>query len=144
MQHKLPWTARGAFLSSRPCHQCLHFNSTHRRCYRGFDIRRAAKATAKAKTAESDQKAAKRREKEQGRSTYSPQSYKELLEDAVQSVEYALEDGVKRMEVDFPTLSGDSESLLLPPYCFKRNLQIRLKNIKSNSTFRFRCSQELK
>jgi hypothetical protein len=62
-------------------------------------------------TAGGDTKAARRREKEQGRSTYRPQSFKELLGDAVESIEHALEDGVNRMEVDFPTLAGDSQSL---------------------------------
>ena len=65
---------------------------------------------ATADTVEAEQKSQRRREKERGRSTYSPQSYKELLQDAVQSIEYALEDNVKRMEVDFPTLSGDSKA----------------------------------
>ena len=68
-------------------------------------------ATADAGAAQLDAKAVRRREKEKGRQTYSPASYKELLVDAVESVEYALEDGVTRLEVDFPTLaSGDSES----------------------------------
>lgn len=61
--------------------------------------------------AQHEQRTARRKEKERGRSTYSPQSYKELLKDAVQSIEYALDDGETRMEVDFPTLSGDSKCL---------------------------------
>ena len=73
--------------------------------------RPAITATADAGAAQLDAKAVRRREKEKGRQTYSPASYKELLVDAVESVEYALEDGVTRLEVDFPTLaSGDSES----------------------------------
>ena len=76
------------------------------------------KALAKGGAVENEQKKAKRKEKERGRSTYSPQSYKELLGDAVQSIEYALEDGVKRMEVDFPTLSGDSEPFQLQHISF--------------------------
>lgn len=66
---------------------------------------------ANSSTAEADTKAARRKEKEQGRSTYRPQSFKELLVDAVESIEHALEDGITRMEVDFPTLAGDSKDL---------------------------------
>ena len=57
-----------------------------------------------------DAKAVRRREKAEGRSTYRPESYKELLSHAVESIGYALDDGTVRMEVDFPTLGGNSES----------------------------------
>ena len=96
----------GALLHTRP------FQSRGRRHSQAGNSKRPSctqKLFARADTAEAEQKAARRRQKERGRSTYSPQSYKELLQDAVQSIEYALEDSVKRMEVDFPTLSGDSE-----------------------------------
>lgn len=56
-----------------------------------------------------DAKAVRRREKAEGRSTYRPESYQELVSHAVESISYALEDGCLRMEVDFPTLAGDSE-----------------------------------
>ena len=97
---------RGTVLRTCP------FQSKSRKIQQEDNSRRRSdtlRLLAKANTAEAEQKSARRREKERGRSTYSPQSYKELLQDAVQSIEYALEDSIKRLEVDFPTLSGDSK-----------------------------------
>ena len=96
-------------LSARGVHKTsVLAESTSRR----NSSRATISATADAGAAQLDATAVRRREKEKGRQTYSPASYKELLVDAVESVEYALEDGVTRLEVDFPTLSsGDSESL---------------------------------
>ena len=68
-----------------------------------------ARMQAQPSTASADSKAARRKEKELGREVYKPQSFKELLEDAVEAIDHAIEDGVNRMEVDFPTLAGDSE-----------------------------------
>ena len=75
---------------------------------------------AQPSTASADAKAARRKEKELGREVYKPQSFKELLDDAVEAIDHAIEDGVNRMEVDFPTLAGDSERPATRPCsCFK-------------------------
>lgn len=98
------------------CYVCLQQQNLSRlrkrqliRSAKGTCLRFGGPARAAADTAKLDSEAVRRREKEQGRSTYSPESYKELVGDAVESVCYALDDGVKRLEVDFPTLTGDSE-----------------------------------
>lgn len=44
-------------------------------------------------------------DKSKGRSTYRPSSYTELLTDAVGSIVAAVQDGHKRMEVEFPAFS---------------------------------------
>jgi len=41
-----------------------------------------------------------------GRSTYRPSSYTELVDDAVASIVFAVQDDVKRMEVEFPAVSN--------------------------------------
>ena len=41
-----------------------------------------------------------------GRSTYRPSSYTELIDDAVASIVFGIEDGLKRMEVEFPAVSN--------------------------------------
>jgi hypothetical protein len=41
-----------------------------------------------------------------GRSTYRPSSYNELVDDAVQSIVSGLNDGLMRMEVEFPAVSN--------------------------------------
>ena len=41
-----------------------------------------------------------------GRTTYRPSSFTELVGDAVQSVVTGLEDGLMRMEVEFPSVSN--------------------------------------
>jgi hypothetical protein len=45
-------------------------------------------------------------ERQAGRATYRPSSYTELIEDAMLSVRYALEDGLTRLEVEFPAVSN--------------------------------------
>lgn len=115
MSHCYTWPGRIPFRTGPPplCSQQTHRKPHLCLIYKAHEYSRqhwqALQASAKPQTAEAEQKAARRREKEKGRSTYSPQSYKELLQDAVQCIEYALEDGIKRMEVDFPTLTGDSK-----------------------------------
>ena len=114
MRWKKPFSAHpGSHSKSnvRPCKDCLKTQTW----------KAALKSTGRSHTAilaksevQADPKAARREAKEQGRSTYSPQSYKELVKDAVESIEYALDDGETRMEVDFPTLSGDSKPFLPP------------------------------
>ena len=44
-------------------------------------------------------------DKRAGRSTYRPNSYSELVNDAVEAVVAAVGDGVTRMEVEFPAVS---------------------------------------
>lgn len=112
MPHTHSWTATAPCSANQSYrnHQKA-FESFHTNQRRSRSERARFRLLANGKTAGSAEKEAERRKKEQGRSTYSPQSYKELLQDAVQSIECALDDGVKRMEVDFPTLSGDSERL---------------------------------
>jgi len=41
-----------------------------------------------------------------GRSTYRPSSYNELVDDAVKSIVSGLDDGLIRMEVEFPAISN--------------------------------------
>jgi hypothetical protein len=41
-----------------------------------------------------------------GRSTYRPNSYIELITDAVQSIKAGMAEGLTRMEVDFPAVAG--------------------------------------
>lgn len=41
-----------------------------------------------------------------GRATYRPASFNEMLGDAVQSLRTGLDDGLMRMEVEFPALSN--------------------------------------
>lgn len=41
-----------------------------------------------------------------GRSTYRPSSYNELIDDASQAVLAGLQDGLTRMEVEFPAVSN--------------------------------------
>jgi len=90
--------------------QCSHPRTQNKAGFQSFrKVRSLTGVRAESSTAKADPKAARRKEKEQGRETYRPQSFKELLGDAVEAIEHALEDGVNRMEVDFPTLSGDSE-----------------------------------
>lgn len=103
-------------VASVPCRGCMRQQSravgrVHRAAQSHRALRVSFVTRASADTKETDTKAAKRKEKEQGRTTYSPASYKELVTDAVDAVDFALDDGVKRLEVDFPTLSGDSEQL---------------------------------
>eukprot|EP01023_Acetabularia_acetabulum_P038504 TRINITY_DN3692_c0_g1_i4.p2 TRINITY_DN3692_c0_g1~~TRINITY_DN3692_c0_g1_i4.p2 ORF type:complete len:371 (-),score=75.62 TRINITY_DN3692_c0_g1_i4:36-1094(-) len=43
----------------------------------------------------------------QGRATYQPSSFQELVEDAVKSLKFGLGDGLTRMEVEFPPLNVD-------------------------------------
>ena len=51
-----------------------------------------------------------------GRPTYRPSTYTELVNDACQAIEAALEDGLTRMEVEFPAVSNiDSEPPPPPP-----------------------------
>lgn len=89
--------------------QCSHPRTQNKAGFQSFrKVRSLTGVRAESSTAKADPKAARRKEKEQGRETYRPQSFKELLGDAVEAIEHALEDGVNRMEVDFPTLSGDS------------------------------------
>jgi len=45
-------------------------------------------------------------ERKAGRSTYRPDSYNELVNDAVQSILLGIGDGLSRMEVEFPSVSG--------------------------------------
>lgn len=45
-------------------------------------------------------------DKQAGRSTYRPNSYTEIVNDAIQSVILAMNDGLTRMEVEFPALSN--------------------------------------
>ena len=55
-------------------------------------------STGDAKTAADDRRA--------GRATYRPSSYAELVGDAVQAVLIGLEDGLDRMEIEFPAVSN--------------------------------------
>ena len=49
----------------------------------------------------------------EGRDVYRPQSFKEITEDAVKSVLAAIEQGHKRLEVEFPPIpSSESRSFL--------------------------------
>ena len=41
-----------------------------------------------------------------GRSTYRPSSYTELIDDAVASIVFGVQDNLKRMEVEFPSVSN--------------------------------------
>lgn len=41
-----------------------------------------------------------------GRTTYRPKSYTELVGDAVEAIRLGLEDGLNRMEVEFPAVSN--------------------------------------
>lgn len=45
-----------------------------------------------------------RESREAGRMTYQPDSFDDLLQDACAAVEAAIDDGQKRMEVEFPPL----------------------------------------
>ena len=99
-------------ISSPPRWQHSHVGQP--RAHKGPSLRSRkpcprARMQAQPSTASADAKAARRKEKELGREVYKPQSFKELLEDAVEAIDHAIEDGVNRMEVDFPTLAGDSE-----------------------------------
>lgn len=52
-----------------------------------------------------EEKAKKRRAP--GRQTYRPSSFQELVNDATASVRAAIEDGLTRLEVEFPALPGN-------------------------------------
>ena len=49
-------------------------------------------------------------DKQAGRQTYRPNSYSELLNDAVEAVSAAVKNGEIRLEVEFPAVNVDGES----------------------------------
>lgn len=65
-------------------------------CGRGHSVRTDAAAEGGEKDLES---------RKAGRSTYRPNSYTEIVDDAVASIVYAIEDKINRMEVEFPAVS---------------------------------------
>lgn len=68
---------------------------------------------AKAQT-EQDASTSDSSDRRSGRETYRPKSYSELIDDAVGAVKVALEDGLTRLEVEFPAVSNVDGKL--PPY----------------------------
>ena len=53
-------------------------------------------------------------DKKAGRTTYRPTTFSELVGDAVQSILVGLDDGLTRMEVEFPAVSNmDGEIIIL-------------------------------
>ena len=48
-----------------------------------------------------------------GRATYRPATYEEIVADSAAAILKAVNAGLTRLEVDFPSVSGDSASLLL-------------------------------
>eukprot|EP00976_Prorocentrum_cordatum_P091537 1188575-Prorocentrum_minimum.AAC.4 len=64
-----------------------------------------------------------------GRPTYSPQTFEQLVGDAVVSVKQALKDNVKQMEVEFP-LSSDTSG-------WKRKNPPHVRVISGSSLFGF-------
>ena len=99
------------FVVGHKCPRLAAFNRVPESQTRPVSRRAAKQDQATQSSNTLDARAVRRREKEEGRSTYRPESYKELVSHAVESIDYALEDGCKRMEVDFPTLAGDSKTL---------------------------------
>ncbi len=57
-------------------------------------------------------------DKRAGRSTYRPTTYTELVEDAVVAVAAAVDDGLKRLEVEFPAVSNVDGKAVAFRLCF--------------------------
>ena len=79
---------------------------TTKRC-NNLSLRVSAQEQAEtvAESSVTEEKAKKRRGP--GRQTYRPQSFQELVNDATASVRAAVEDGLTRLEVEFPALPGN-------------------------------------
>lgn len=76
------------------------FAKSHRMQHpRRLALIRAQTEQSNASTSESEGKA-------QGRTTYRPASYSELITDAVNAICVGLKDGLTRMEVEFPAVSN--------------------------------------
>jgi hypothetical protein len=71
---------------------------------RSFILRASAQEQADA-VAEAEQDRPKKR-RAPGRQTYRPASFQELVKDATTSLKCAIEDGLTRLEVEFPALPG--------------------------------------
>jgi hypothetical protein len=87
--------ARGAFLDTH--------NVNSLRTRRPAQLNKLCVAQASTGDAATPQNVEDRRS---GRTTYRPASFTELVGDAVQSVRCGLNDGLMRMEVEFPSVSN--------------------------------------
>lgn len=89
-----------------------HQFRTNRRCrlaYAQVSAQERAETVAEAQgTAENIKK-----RRAPGRQTYRPSSFQELVNDATASVRAAIEDGMTRLEVEFPALPGNIDGKYL-------------------------------
>lgn len=133
-----PRCTRAAFssltVSSRIGKDLQQVSSSFRNC-RASVVRAVAQeqadAVADAPKAE-DGKAKKRRTP--GRQTYRPASFKELVTDATTSLRSAIDDGLTRLEVEFPSLPGNvdgEQSLVLPSTLHDEHCKLTILKISA-------------
>ncbi len=81
------------------------FRTTRSCCKFSLRVSAQEQAETVAETPVTEEKAKKRRAP--GRQTYRPSSFQELVNDATASVRAAIDDGLTRLEVEFPALPGN-------------------------------------
>jgi hypothetical protein len=99
----------------RTCRLSRLAQSAHRKLYFVSDVNnRLAGLTARASGNDPTTSASNRAvlDKSAGRMTYKPQSYGEMVDDAVEAVAVAIGDGLKWLEVEFPALPTIVDGML--------------------------------
>ena len=71
-----------------------------------------AEAVAEASTSQPQEAAAQQHKRTPGRQTYRPASFGELVNDATTAIRAAVDDGLTRLEVEFPPLPGNIDGKL--------------------------------
>jgi hypothetical protein len=105
--------ARGAAARARWPRRCRRCAGAARAVARGRRVRCAARRAAPPPRAAAAESSSDARPGAKGRMTYRPQSYNEIVADAVRALQAAIADGERLLEVEFPPLPASKDGAWL-------------------------------